>query len=1188
MSGNSFVYDFTGSSVAARILRNLGIEEKPRPVRRDLATTTTITNPVTCIVGGNMVEFSVDSTTKSYPVYMSDSLMNTNPSFDYGGFLNLASTVSAGTSTVTVYVHTFDTAGTYVFMNSLDNYQQTIIKVVASDATCPTSATVSSTTLNALYQLNLSTTKETDDVDMTFFIRLVAAKIGLLVLLVGFVTYMHSLDKEWTIFPFLKKKQEEEEEKERLKRKKEKEKQVKLKAEELRQIRDELAKHVEALRKRIKELEQARLNKLQEKKKIEKLSHTSKLLETLRLLKKDIKKRAKLIRNANGFDFEKDKEDILIQKKFNQGIKAAEPSLLELNKKKTNGVDDNKYDIPEDLRQQMDEDVQNREFQKLDRAQDDNRQQVSNYFDEERQKLEDRLRREGKLNEGEIENILNDYDMHTRDMAQMLQEDERRQQENFRRQLEARKARRQGIFNDIDKLKADRLRAKEIEAKEHEKHYEKMKAEENHIIGKVLVEEEKKMRKDLETDLEKKKKSKLKAFADKLKKTDDKDEFKRVLQEYNEKQKQVEDELENERKRALMDIERKMAERKRKERLRIAQMKPAQSSVNVEGIEKKIEDKMDMLKREADDEAAEALEEERKKRNISQELAMLRKQNDEQVKKLRRLNEQRYDEYCRELNKKYDESKLGDLIDLNDGSEGLQGMREELADSVSLLKRSQDSEEKKELEHRIKELKLAIANADKGDEAEKIRKNNKLLQDRAKLVEERENKKREFRWRQFEEEEQERDRLRDHERDEWIRREKEAIDAVIDKYMSKGDMEGLAEVLDQAYKFSKIYSDRLLDQTNKLQEKKARRLKYNFNANLDKKIHDIEELNRVMNPQLERLNAKKNIISEDDYKTQLKDLMMKENEKRAEIEALASSREQDSQKQIMLQFVDLQKGMVDQLNSDMNELRSYAFNSNKIKDKQMKNETKKLNEKYAKELERMKQDEEEEKKRQIDEIKNRFKQGEDELERNRKDFEMLSMFEKKLEDTRESSDRFKQQNKQLMMDQINKERNKLGKELTEDEKAILMARYERKMKNLNKALEKEHNRQKHGHSKQLTDKQRELEMKKRERELLLNSLSMYKDSRAEQIAYEDNFDRLCSMLDEDLVLIDQEAYSAPSMKIYDLVRWKREADEYLDVLGGDVDLLERVRRIEKYVANLKNTYNQKATAQTKKQNLNME
>lgn len=875
-----------------------------------------------------------------------------------------------------------------------------------------------------------------------------------------------------------------------------------------------------------------------------------------------------MIRNENGFDFEKDKEEYMIHKKFAQGINKDDQATA-MNKRKV--ADDDKYDIPDNLKQQMDEDVENREFQKFDKAQDDNRKQVANYFDEDRKSLEDRLRREGKLNEGEIENILNDYDMHTRDMAQMMEDDERRQKENFKRQLEARKNRRKGIFGEIDQLREERKVAKQIEAKELEEHFEKMREEENFFNCKILVDEEKAMRNDLENKLQARR-NKLKSSIDKIKKTKDGDKegFKKALEEFNEKERQLNEELNNERKRALMEIERKIAERKRREKQRISQMKPEKSSVDITSIDNKIEAKLELLKREADDDVAEELEKERQNRKIPQELAMLRKENDRKIKDMRDINAQKYEEFCKELNEKYDENKLGDLIDLNAGAEELQSMREQLADNVSAMKRCKNPDEKANLKQTIDELKNDISKVTKdGKLEEKMKENSKLLQKRAKLIEERETKKREFKWKMFDQEEKEREELRDKEREEWLRREKEAIDAVVKKYIDKNDTAGLAEVLDQVYGAgSKIYNDRLLDFNNKLQEKKARRLKYNFNANLDTKIHDIEELNRVMNPQLERLNGKKYMITEDEYKTQLKDLMMKENEKRAEIEALTASREQDSQSKTMLEFVDEQKGMVDNLNIDMKELREYAFSPNKIKDKQMKAEMKKLNEKYSKELEGMKKDEEEAKKREIEEIKSRFQQGADELERNRKDFEMLGMFEKKLDDSRENAERFKTQNKRLMMEQLNREKAKLGKELTEDEKSILMAQYERKMRNLNKALEREHDRQISDHSRQLKEKQRELEMKKRERELLLNSLSMYKDSRAQQIAYEDNFERLASMIEEEFEPIDHEAYSYKSMKALDLVKWKREADEYLDVLGGDVDLLERVRRIEKYVGNL--------------------
>lgn len=61
-------------------------------------------------------------------------------------------------------------------------------------------------------RLNLSTATNTDNVEITLLIELMATKIGLLVLLVGFMTFMHSLNKQWTIDPWLLRKHDKEDE----------------------------------------------------------------------------------------------------------------------------------------------------------------------------------------------------------------------------------------------------------------------------------------------------------------------------------------------------------------------------------------------------------------------------------------------------------------------------------------------------------------------------------------------------------------------------------------------------------------------------------------------------------------------------------------------------------------------------------------------------------------------------------------------------------------------------------------------------------------------------------------------------------------------------------------------------------------------------------------------------------------
>ena len=119
---------------------------------------------------------------------------------------------------------------------------------------------------------------------MIFFIQLVVTKIGLLVFLVAFITYMHSINKEWTLCPCLRRKKEEDEEDKKRREEMEKKKRaVQLKAEELKIIRDELAKHVEALKRRIAEVEQARLKKLKDRQNAEMQTNHTKLMNTLKV-----------------------------------------------------------------------------------------------------------------------------------------------------------------------------------------------------------------------------------------------------------------------------------------------------------------------------------------------------------------------------------------------------------------------------------------------------------------------------------------------------------------------------------------------------------------------------------------------------------------------------------------------------------------------------------------------------------------------------------------------------------------------------------------------------------------------------------------------------------------------------------------------------------------------------------------
>lgn len=95
-------------------------EAKARASRKlqGITPTEEIPNPVYCIATGDSFLFTIEDP-KHYPVYMKDSVMNSNLNFDYGSFIDLATEmkrkVAQGLTTGSVFTFTFQDAGNYVF-----------------------------------------------------------------------------------------------------------------------------------------------------------------------------------------------------------------------------------------------------------------------------------------------------------------------------------------------------------------------------------------------------------------------------------------------------------------------------------------------------------------------------------------------------------------------------------------------------------------------------------------------------------------------------------------------------------------------------------------------------------------------------------------------------------------------------------------------------------------------------------------------------------------------------------------------------------------------------------------------------------------------------------------------------------------------------------------------------------------
>jgi hypothetical protein len=68
----------------------------------------TLYNPAVCLIAGESVLFDVSN--RQYPVYLKDSLLNTNTQFDYSAFRQL-SALAATAVTVSSFAFTFSSAG---------------------------------------------------------------------------------------------------------------------------------------------------------------------------------------------------------------------------------------------------------------------------------------------------------------------------------------------------------------------------------------------------------------------------------------------------------------------------------------------------------------------------------------------------------------------------------------------------------------------------------------------------------------------------------------------------------------------------------------------------------------------------------------------------------------------------------------------------------------------------------------------------------------------------------------------------------------------------------------------------------------------------------------------------------------------------------------------------------------------
>eukprot|EP01012_Entosiphon_sulcatum_P020572 TRINITY_DN2549_c0_g1_i18.p1 TRINITY_DN2549_c0_g1~~TRINITY_DN2549_c0_g1_i18.p1 ORF type:complete len:7257 (+),score=712.60 TRINITY_DN2549_c0_g1_i18:702-21773(+) len=148
-------YDVQPREVTSLLKSSSSSSSKRNMRTQSTETIKGIANPLICLGNGEALLWDVSASRNHYPVYIKDSLLNTNPNFDYGPFRALADLMKSNL-TISTFMFAFDEAGVYVFGDAADLTKKTTIRVVESYETCPTSAPILPVTSSNMVQLGVA------------------------------------------------------------------------------------------------------------------------------------------------------------------------------------------------------------------------------------------------------------------------------------------------------------------------------------------------------------------------------------------------------------------------------------------------------------------------------------------------------------------------------------------------------------------------------------------------------------------------------------------------------------------------------------------------------------------------------------------------------------------------------------------------------------------------------------------------------------------------------------------------------------------------------------------------------------------------------------------------------------------------------------------------------------------------
>ncbi|CDW74865.1 cast multi-domain protein [Stylonychia lemnae] len=647
-AAGDFAADFTTSSALSTTSKRVLFEEfeqenyddtnshfKYHKKRRNLQTAgqdNYIRNPVVCLTQGSALLFENLSKTH-YPVYLKDSLINTNGAFDYSQFTNLATKVKNGQN-ITRFIFSFQDPGVYVFGDSADDSKTTIVSIMPSSQKCPSGVLYEAKTLANLLKVGVAINKNIIySPDWGFFIGIVAAVLGLILISVFGIGYVYR--KSWAVktydsigyqrknyslikvqdpnehdaiisinadtesFSFLnegkevlrsreQKKAKDAQEKLDKERKKKIKKQKQLEIEEVENLKDKLYKHLGEIKKLFgvdgnveDDDENAQLLENDEE------LRAQKLFDQIAKLKEIIDENRRVLEGDILEDHQTTEEE---KQRLEQEKKDREEFEQRQAEEEAKRIKELEYQRNHDAKQKKN----------LDQF-DKKKNEVIGFFegdlDRRKQDMLDKMEKLGvNLSKEDRERMMEQFDSNLGKIGSILEDDEAYQQDLLRRKLEERKNRRKKLqdkLQDQEKI----LHKKNEEFKQQQEEVESHCQDLNIQLDAEIAQERIQKKLALDDDIERAKIDKLQNFEDLLKESKNQKDFSNILDQYQDARKKVESELEKEKQKQEQDLDKALKNRRGMRRAQLEKEKAEKlkeiqrdMEVQTENDRKKIEE----------------------------------------------------------------------------------------------------------------------------------------------------------------------------------------------------------------------------------------------------------------------------------------------------------------------------------------------------------------------------------------------------------------------------------------------------------------------------------------------------------------------------------------------------------------------------------------------------------------------